>query len=92
MPKTMSVSFISEVDKGNESCYPDTGGSGVSRIFGMQIYFGQPFIHQLFVLKSMSRKKGKNLRIEVGKVVCQLHAEHACHEILERALVKYEQS
>jgi hypothetical protein len=81
MPKTMSVSFISEVDKGNESCYPDTGGSGVSRIFGMQIYFGQPFIHQLFVLKS------RKSRIEVGKVVCQLHAEHACHEILERALV-----
>ena len=85
MPKTMSVSFIF-ICKGNETLL-QIGGSGVSRIFGMQIYFGQPFIHQLFVLKSMSRIKVENLRIEVGKVVCQLHAEHACHEILERALV-----
>jgi len=54
MPKTMSVSFISEVDKGYEDSYKRPVRRRLKK-FGMQIYFGQPFIHQLFVLNSISR-------------------------------------
>jgi hypothetical protein len=87
MPKMMSVSFISEVDKGNESCY-----RWLRRLknLGCRFILGsRSFINFLFS-KSMLRNsalKVENLRIEVGKVVCQLHAKLACHEILERALV-----
>lgn len=57
MPKTMSVSFISEVDKGYEECYKPP--SGVSRNLGCRFIWGSPFIHQLFVLNSIPRLKSR---------------------------------